>query len=74
MPLYEYVCSACNTKFEELRKSSEMDDEIKCPKCGAENSSRVLSVFVSAPGGEGGSSVMPPCAGGSGNCSGCCSH
>lgn len=72
MPLYEYVCSACSVKFEELRKSSEMDDEIECPKCGGKKTNRVLSAFVSAPGGEGGLVQTPPCSAGSGSCSGCC--
>lgn len=73
MPLYEYVCSDCNSKFEELRKSIEMDSEIECPKCGGKNTSRVLSAFSTPPGGEGGSSQLPPCAAG-GNCSGCGCH
>jgi len=33
MPLYEYVCEACGTRFEQIRKFSDPPVE-KCPACG----------------------------------------
>ena len=45
MPVYEYVCTTCPTRFEKLRPMAEMDDEAPCPDCG-DQSSRALSVFA----------------------------
>lgn len=33
MPLYEYECDACGTRFEQIRKFSDPPVE-KCPACG----------------------------------------
>jgi putative FmdB family regulatory protein len=45
MPLYEYVCDDCDTRFEALRPSSRMDDPAECPG-GHARSHRVLSNFA----------------------------
>ena len=37
MPVYEYVCTTCRTRFEKLRPMSNMDDEVPCPDCGGMN-------------------------------------
>lgn len=52
MPLYEYQCSDCKTRFDALRAMSEADAAIACPKCGSENTGRTISLF-SAVGSEG---------------------
>ena len=44
MPLYEYVCSSCDVKFERLRTMAE-GGHADCPDCGID-SRRVLSVFA----------------------------
>jgi putative FmdB family regulatory protein len=43
MPIYEYKCSHCGTKFEILRGISAANEDIKCPKCGAEKPERLFS-------------------------------
>ena len=50
MPIYEYTCSACNTRFEQLHKSMNGQTKAKCPQCGSARTARALSVF--AVGGE----------------------
>lgn len=52
MPLYEYKCSDCETRFDALRTMSKADDPITCPQCGSENTHRAISLF-SAVGSEG---------------------
>ncbi len=52
MPLYEYRCSDCETRFDALRAMSDADVPIVCPKCGSENTCRMISLF-SAVGSEG---------------------
>ena len=48
MPIYEYKCTKCNERFELLRRFSDKDDEIKCPKCGDIAAKRQLSTFATA--------------------------
>ena len=43
MPIYEYVCMACESHFEELVRNGDDPD---CPDCGAANVRRQLSVFA----------------------------
>jgi putative FmdB family regulatory protein len=52
MPLYEYKCSNCETCFDALRAMADADAPIACPKCGSENTGRMISLF-SAIGSEG---------------------
>ncbi len=44
MPLYEYVCSSCNLKFELLRPVSRATEDAPCLHC-KNNAKRVLSSF-----------------------------
>jgi putative FmdB family regulatory protein len=43
MPLYEYKCSDCHSKFEYMQKASDPPKK-KCPKCGG-----LLIKIISAP-------------------------
>ena len=52
MPLYEYECSDCETRFDALRGMSEADDPIDCPQCGSHDTRRMISLF-SALGDQG---------------------
>jgi putative FmdB family regulatory protein len=51
MPIYEYECPACGGKFELLRSITDNDNEIKCPKCGAEKPRRTVSMFSTTSSG-----------------------
>jgi putative FmdB family regulatory protein len=44
MPIYQYVCSKCNTKFE-LRQGFNDDSVANCPKCKCE----ARRLFVPVP-------------------------
>jgi putative FmdB family regulatory protein len=66
MPIYEYFCPVCKTKFELLRPLSAVDDDAACPDCKTP-SSRTLSKFACYTKDSGGSSSS---VGGS-SCSGC---
>lgn len=43
MPVYEYRCNSCGETFEILRSFKDEETEVKCPKCGAGDVSRVYS-------------------------------
>ena len=44
MPIYEYVCSRCEQKFELLKSMSQAGKAVPCPSCGGK-AERVLSRF-----------------------------
>ena len=47
MPLYDYECSKCKTRFEEFQTIAEMDIPLKrkCPKCSTKG--RILRIIGS---------------------------
>ncbi len=51
MPIYEYVCLDCQTKFDALRSMNEADNAIECYSCGGDHTSRTLSLFYSHTNG-----------------------
>ena len=60
MPLYEYHCGKCNEEFETLVSFSRSDDPVKCPKCGSEETDRLMSTFsATASGGKASASCSP---------------
>jgi putative FmdB family regulatory protein len=73
MPLYEYYCSDCKSRFE-LLVSHQHADDVVCMKCHSEKVRRLLSVFAFAGSDSEDSSFddMGPstgtCACGGGSC------
>ena len=69
MPIYEYVCMACESHFEELVRNGQEPD---CPDCGASNVRRQLSVFAAHGTAEqpsfGATAAGGGCCGGSCGC------
>jgi putative FmdB family regulatory protein len=45
MPIFEYKCSDCETKFDFLHKSITNIESVNCPSCGSENNKKLLSTF-----------------------------
>jgi putative FmdB family regulatory protein len=53
MPIYEYICSDCETEFAQLRPMSKVDAPIACSACGSAHTSRKLSLFAAVSRGNG---------------------
>jgi len=71
MPIYEYVCSECDSKFEQLRPLSQSGLVADCPKCHRP-ARRKMSTFACFSASLGG--VPKTIAGTSGHsCSSCSS-
>jgi len=68
MPIYEYVCSDCDSKFEKLRPVSQCNEGAACPECQQE-AGRILSTFACFSADESG---MTSSVGGD-SCSSCAS-
>ena len=66
MPIYEYVCPSCESRFELLRPLSQAREAAPCPGC-QQSAERVLSTFACFSMGDSG---VPSSIGGS-PCAGC---
>ena len=64
MPIYEYSCRDCGTRFEKLLRRAEDARDLACPSCGQTQIQQELSVFA-AHAAESRAPEMPmgPCAG-----------
>jgi putative FmdB family regulatory protein len=47
MPLYDYECQSCGSQFDTLRKTTDEDHDVECPKCHEKNAHRVFSLTAS---------------------------
>jgi len=77
MPLYEYYCADCQTKFDALRPMSQADVAIQCKSCESMHTSRVLSLFATLSPSKSDNALQRTSSGFGGCCSGgsCgCSH
>ena len=64
MPIYEYKCQDCGTKFEKLVRRSSDSAELECPSCGQRHLNQELSTFAAHANGAPKSSEMPVCPNG----------
>ena len=48
MPLFEYKCAKCNSKFEVLHKSANNIENVECPECHSAETKKLLSTFSAA--------------------------
>lgn len=62
MPIFEYRCSDCGTRFEKLVRSSDTDGPL-CPECGTNHLEQQLSTFA-AHAGNGARAEAAPMPGG----------
>jgi putative FmdB family regulatory protein len=44
MPLYDFACEECGTRFERLVRHETAIATVDCPQCGAANAKRELSL------------------------------
>lgn len=58
MPLYEYLCEDCSSKFQVRRAMSEREAPAACPECRSDRVERQISLVFAAKGGATNSSAM----------------
>ena len=73
MPLYEYTCGACQSKFEQLVRTADRDGGVKCPECGSAKTARALSLVAVGGESKGAASGDTPACGRCGEMRGSCS-
>ena len=52
MPIFEYQCKDCNSKYEILHKNSEKTEDIVCPDCHSKKHIKLISNFSSIVSGS----------------------
>jgi putative FmdB family regulatory protein len=52
MPIYEYVCPHCKHRFEKLVRNIDGEQQVHCPRCRENGSTRVPSSFAVSRGGS----------------------
>ena len=71
MPIYEYKCQDCGTKFEKLVRGSAGANGLECPSCGQKHLSQEFSTFAAHAAGPkqadgpvcpSGCAAIPACA------------
>ncbi|MFQ6057503.1 MAG: zinc ribbon domain-containing protein [Anaerolineae bacterium] len=64
MPIYEYRCQACQTRFELRRSFSQADDPATCPHCHSGEVQRLISSFVAFSSSSEGTTALggSPCS------------
>ena len=62
MPLYEYLCLDCRTRFDALRPMMDADAPIDCQECQGEHTSRVISLFYAHSDGRAVTQSAPSCS------------
>ena len=71
MPLYEYRCRTCDTRFEARRPMTHADAPARCPD-GHEDALRLLSVFAATGRTSAGSGAPVPASVPAGGCGAAC--
>jgi len=64
MPIYEYKCDDCGTKFEKLIRGGAQASELECPSCGQKHLQQEFSVFAAHANGRAKASEGPACPSG----------
>jgi putative FmdB family regulatory protein len=66
MPIFEYVCEDCGTKFEKLIRNAGRanGDSLACPSCGQNHLQTQFSTFAAHANGASKEQAMPSCASG----------
>ena len=64
MPIFEYRCEDCGSKFEKLVRRSDEASELACPSCGQKHLQQELSTFAAHANGGSKSADVPPCPSG----------
>jgi len=64
MPIFEYRCDDCGTKFEKLVRRTDDAPGVECPSCGQKHLTQELSTFAAHVASGSKATEMPRCPGG----------
>lgn len=52
MPIYEYDCASCGSRFDKLVFGPAREQAVLCPTCGSEQVLKRLSLIAGTTGGS----------------------
>lgn len=64
MPIFEYACRECGTKFEKLIRRDSDYETLACPNCGTRELQKEHSTFAPQMGASKGASMPAMCPSG----------
>ena len=64
MPIFEYLCEDCGTKFEKLMRNGATASDTVCPSCGERHLEQQHSTFAAHANGSSKAEALPMCPGG----------
>jgi putative FmdB family regulatory protein len=64
MPIYEYRCEDCGTKFEKLVRRQADAPLVECPSCGQKHLKQEFSTFAAHANGGSKPADVPKCPSG----------
>ena len=59
MPIYEYLCPECNRIFSFMVSTMSDERTPKCPRCGADDMAKRISLFAFVRGGTNPLAAIP---------------
>ncbi|MBN1511387.1 MAG: zinc ribbon domain-containing protein [Phycisphaerae bacterium] len=62
MPVYEYLCDSCGTRFEHLARTMQSREKTRCPQCGSTGVERQHSAFAARQGATSPGADGNPCS------------
>ncbi len=70
MPVYEYLCKECNSRFDTLMRLSSASTQVACSSCSSPNVRRLMSSFATVGGYDDEFVASSANVGGGGGCCG----
>lgn len=70
MPIFEYACDDCGTRFEKLVRRSAEAEAVQCPSCGQNHLTTQYSTFAARANGSATENAQPAGGCGGGMCQG----
>lgn len=64
MPIFEYSCDDCGTKFEKLVRRSAETEAVRCPSCGEAHLTPQYSTFAAHSGSPKSAAAPADCGAG----------
>lgn len=64
MPIYEYRCERCGSRFEVLQRVGDDGSNLRCPECDHEKVEKQFSTFATSGGTQGFSRGSSTCGSG----------
>ena len=73
MPVFDYQCENCKTRYDVYHKLKEIQEDILCPACGSKSHKKMMSIPAAPVIAKGNSGCSESSCDVGGCCGGACS-